>query len=722
MADDLVLSKSVERNSVVAAIEALQGRGADVNPYSLAEELDVPVSLIVGSGEVMELVSLARSEVNGVVAAEYDRLLLRVKELEESNGKLHDSGGISDLQDECRLLQARVDEEAARSRRMEEETRVLRNRNDALSNELNSLKAAKLATIEISRPNQDDLNGLFVPGLPSAEEVGELKAELGALRSKCESLEFELAAKVAGGGEPQLDNSELERLTRENAELTAFKNQALSEEEQQALSDHLATMTAKQSELNMLIDHLQRENARLTSGSESVLTAEELSVLREHIDNLSAHNAQLNEQIQHLTNERAELAARQLELVEQLTDLQEQYKNAPAQGVDPEVVAKMETERAKLKDTVAALESANQLLATSLQETYQQGYQAAKLEFAREHFAQMAAQEAAHQAELRASGVTSAEQTEDDYQGVPDYMSAGLFDESPEAYGEATHEATNEYAPATDTADGHWGNTGGAEHVYAQTAGHHIGNGQYSPDGVHQEETVDKLEMLEEQARLAAAAAQEQLQQQIQQQLQQQQQSYGGIPQAEEGPYIPEGVFGDSSAVQGFAGGYSPFAKVDVEAYGFADVLADDDKSTTAYSADELRDLVQHHLEPGAAEGAGHKTQQGLKKFVGGSRNTQEVALPSMPRNVPPDIRKACLLLGLKPEELNRQNVFNAWKREMAKPGVHPDTGGDTEMATYLNTAKDRLVRFLEETAPKLGKKFGTKENPTKEHNKQPKK
>lgn len=694
MADDLVLSKSVERNSVVAAIAALQSRGADVNPYSLAEELDVSVSLIVGSGEVMELVSLARSEVNGVVAAEYDRLLLRVKELEESNGKLNDSNGNSDLQDECRLLQARVDEEAARSRRLEEETRVLRNRNDALSNELNSLKAAKMATVEISRPSQDDLSGLFVPGLPSAEEVGQMKAELAALRNKCESLESQLAAS-AGGGEP----NELERLRREHAELTAFKNQALSEEEQQALSDHLASMTAKQSELNMLIDHLQRENARLTSGSESVLTAEELSVLREHIENLTAQNAQLNEQTRQLINERAELAAHQLEITEQLRDLQEQHKNAPTQGLDADVVAKLESEKSKLKDTVAALESANQLLATSLQETYQQGYQAAKLEFAREHFAQMAAQEAAHQAaqeaEIHASGMNYVEHSEEDYQSVPDYMNSGLFDDSPEPYAEGTQEAINDYSPGPQI-------------------GHE--NQSYLPDGVNQEETVDKLEMLEQQARLAAAAAQEQLQQQVQRQ----QQSYGGIPQTEEGPYIPEGAFGDPSAVQGFDGGYSPFAKVDVEAYGFADVPSDGEKTTTAYSADELRDLVQHHLhqeEPAAPEG-GQKTQQGLKKFVGGSRNTQEVALPSMPRNVPPDIRKACLLLGLKPEELNRQNVFNAWKREMAKPGVHPDTGGDTEMATYLNTAKDRLVRFLEETAPKLGKKFGTKENPTKEHNK----
>lgn len=694
MADDLVLSKSVERSAVVAAIESLQSRGADVNPYSLAEELHVSVSLVVGSGEAMELVCVARREPNGVVAAEYDRLLLRVKELEDSSGRFNSSANNNDLQDECRLLQARVDEEAARSRRMEEETRMLRNRNDAMQNELNSLKAAKNATVEILRPSQDDLSGLFVPGLPSAEAIGDLKAELETLRNKCQSLEYELAANASGPGAENSD-IEIERLRKENAELTAFKSAALSEEEQQALSDHLATMTAKQTELNMLIDHLQRENARLASGGESVLTAEELSVLREHIDNLSAHNAQLSEQIQILSHERAELAARQLETNEQLADLQEHNRRSGGGNADSEAaIAKLEAEKGKLKETVAALESANQLLATSLQETYQQGYQAARLEFAREHFAQITAHEAQ---QAQQSDYTDAQEVvysdhEKDYQGVPEYMNSGLFDESPEGYCDGG-ESVNDYGSNGDAGNEHWADTGHVEPPQ-----------HYAPDGVNQEETCDKFEMLEQQRREAAAS---QLNQQYQQQ-----QSYGS---AEE--YVPEAVFGDPSAVHGFAtDGYSPYAKVDVEAYGFADVPADDDKSTTAYSADELRDLVQHRLhqdEPGSAEG--QKTAQGLKKFVGGSRNTQEVSLPSMPRNVPPDIRKACLLLGLKPEELNRQNVFNAWKREMAKPGVHPDTGGDTEMATYLNTAKDRLVRFLEETAPKLGKKFGTKENPTRE-------
>jgi hypothetical protein len=52
--------------------------------------------------------------------------------------------------------------------------------------------------------------------------------------------------------------------------------------------------------------------------------------------------------------------------------------------------------------------------------------------------------------------------------------------------------------------------------------------------------------------------------------------------------------------------------------------------------------------------------------------------------------------------------VKEAWKRQIASPGVHPDLGGETESAIYLNTAKDTLVRWLDQQAPKLGKKFGS--------------
>ena len=79
-------------------------------------------------------------------------------------------------------------------------------------------------------------------------------------------------------------------------------------------------------------------------------------------------------------------------------------------------------------------------------------------------------------------------------------------------------------------------------------------------------------------------------------------------------------------------------------------------------------------------------------------------------RAVPPEIRKACMILGVRPEELTLKDVHEKWKSQITAEGVHPDQGGDNETAIYLNTAKDTLVKWINDQAPKLGKKFGKKD------------
>jgi hypothetical protein len=137
-------------------------------------------------------------------------------------------------------------------------------------------------------------------------------------------------------------------------------------------------------------------------------------------------------------------------------------------------------------------------------------------------------------------------------------------------------------------------------------------------------------------------------------------------------------------------------------------------KTTSSFDPNELRDLIKKKVETPTDPEA----QPKLHKFVGGKHVGDEKphATANMPRVVSPDIRRACLLLGVKPEELSKQTVLDAWKREFAKPGVHPDTGGDTEMAMYLNNAKDTLIRYLDAQAPKLGKVFGSKSNDHKDN------
>lgn len=109
-------------------------------------------------------------------------------------------------------------------------------------------------------------------------------------------------------------------------------------------------------------------------------------------------------------------------------------------------------------------------------------------------------------------------------------------------------------------------------------------------------------------------------------------------------------------------------------------------------------------------------------KFVGGKAATNAAPEASgtaahpapAPRVVPPEIRKACMILGVRPEEITVKIVVDAWKREMSQPGVHPDTGGDTETAIYLNNAKVELVKWIEAQTPKLGKKFGAQQSANK--------
>ncbi len=170
------------------------------------------------------------------------------------------------------------------------------------------------------------------------------------------------------------------------------------------------------------------------------------------------------------------------------------------------------------------------------------------------------------------------------------------------------------------------------------------------------------------------------------------------------------------------------------------DVIAKPKAEEPSMGGDELRELIKGRIkqaaempnepsaprmttppQPSKEDGKDAKDGKGApaagprNKFIGGAKAGQEppAAVPSfVVKQIPPEIRKACMILGLKPEEATQKSVIEAWKKQIASPGVHPDLGGDTEAAVYLNTAKDQLVRWLDQQAPKLGKKFGQPQKP----------
>ncbi|MBX9878659.1 MAG: hypothetical protein K2Y22_09390 [Candidatus Obscuribacterales bacterium] len=134
------------------------------------------------------------------------------------------------------------------------------------------------------------------------------------------------------------------------------------------------------------------------------------------------------------------------------------------------------------------------------------------------------------------------------------------------------------------------------------------------------------------------------------------------------------------------------------------------DEMGNTISTEELRNILKQHRDKTEADPA-----QGKGKGLAASgfaRTSEQAPKGFILRTVPPDIRKSCLVLGIRPEELSRQVIMEAWKREITRPGTHPDQGGDSEIAVYLNTAKDVLLRWWETQEPKLGKQFGTQSKP----------
>jgi hypothetical protein len=71
------------------------------------------------------------------------------------------------------------------------------------------------------------------------------------------------------------------------------------------------------------------------------------------------------------------------------------------------------------------------------------------------------------------------------------------------------------------------------------------------------------------------------------------------------------------------------------------------------------------------------------------------------------EVRRSCQILGLPVDNVDQQAVRQAWKLAISDPSVHPDLGGESEVAILLNNARDTVLSWLEDQQPKLGKKFG---------------
>jgi len=89
-------------------------------------------------------------------------------------------------------------------------------------------------------------------------------------------------------------------------------------------------------------------------------------------------------------------------------------------------------------------------------------------------------------------------------------------------------------------------------------------------------------------------------------------------------------------------------------------------------------------------------------RFLRKKKVTHE-ELAAMNRVVfPPDIRKACQVLGMRADEdFTTGDVLKAWKRRIVSGSVHPDLGAENEHSVLVNTSKDVLIRWQESRLPK---------------------
>lgn len=106
-----------------------------------------------------------------------------------------------------------------------------------------------------------------------------------------------------------------------------------------------------------------------------------------------------------------------------------------------------------------------------------------------------------------------------------------------------------------------------------------------------------------------------------------------------------------------------------------------------------------------------HKEHEHIEKhkFVGRSREREQILKATAPRKgiePPADVRRWTEVLGLDCDNFTSEEVYKSWRKQMASPSVHPDLGGEVEVAIELNTAKDSLIKWLDSFAPKLGKQF----------------
>jgi hypothetical protein len=113
-----------------------------------------------------------------------------------------------------------------------------------------------------------------------------------------------------------------------------------------------------------------------------------------------------------------------------------------------------------------------------------------------------------------------------------------------------------------------------------------------------------------------------------------------------------------------------------------------------------LEDATQLEQSPVPAP----RSRRTLESTFVKRRNTLDSSAPQAIM-LPPDIRKACQVLGLSAEQApSPQEVTKAWKQSVVQASGHPDLGGHAELSILLNTSKDAVLQWLDSKLQRIGK------------------
>lgn len=715
----------IEESAILSAIEQVRAKGFDINPYTVSDEARVFPSDIFRTPELMKIILDARQESErwhfqpskGETDIKFSTFEMDITKLKEENERL--AAQVNELEDKLTSPDS-TDQAPAPDNTKDK-------------------KAARDSEVDFSLA--EDFNEQFkdLLAMESESEVQELEKQLAESRQECARIEEETARAQE---EAQRSREEINKV---QAELNDARNELTrSQDELARAQNELVFAKENSAQVQAQADTSQSDEELARTQEELVRMQEEMAKIEDDNRDLSHSvlglekvNEALNIRLRELENLNRELKEAQPKETEPKTENQ---NAAP----DPELtayVAELELRISEMAGKQAEMQEEMDVLVTQLQNSWHTGYQkgltAGKTQAMEEAAAQAAQSvqvepasvnydmnsqqpfEAPDLDMLQNPGISSSE-----YDTLKDlkwkdvetvYQMGGQAAEQQEAY-YPEQDAQPNYAEEETQAGyefgGNYQNYDEQENImqdpYATYNQGDYAQGEYAND------------MGEMQGGMTSDSYN-----------QDQIQSYDAQP-----GYLPESPVAESTEIVDFDQ-MDIFEDIEeLERLGRIE-LPDDiiplDHSGGKANQDELRELVQHKIQhaaehvtgevprmvgKGGAEAPVDASKGAINKFVGqrGAHASSEAAqsstnLTPVVRSVPPEVRKACQILGMAPETLTKDTINDAWKKAITAPGVHPDHGGDTEIATSINLAKQTLLKFLEQTAPKLGKKFGPQSN-----------